>query len=460
MAVFKGVDFPRYFVYDDSFKAERFDPSSVELDAELMQSFEKVKAIVNTVLSYSAFSHTHMLDSEFVKLNELFNNRYVLFFGLKNAIPVEFAKFVIRLFEQESASLSLREALLPLIVNLTFDYPGFSKHFGSERNIALLGTFVDDALKAPRRTEKLTKFMRYALKAIYNIAAFDSSLFSLDFLMKYVNWVIRSMKDEVLLKHTTFYMLNFFRFGDVDHDQFVQLMVQLFHMIIRQRPITAPVCLNVCRCMYYWLKRSRGFMDVLVMPLIFSFVMEFMVCDNADICSVCGSIMSYAVISNTFGFPQRLREQTPIQAIVDTIARNDSSVVYLLSFVTNFATLGAEFIDQLLSEPLLDTVNAIFPDANCRVKTCIGQLLIVLVSCGNESQRMFLATQELALIFDHLFVADIPSVTKDVLESIVTLTNRSRDFAFHLDQDTLASLTDNEEYGHLAQTILNEINPS
>ena len=460
MSVFKGDDFPRYFVYDSSFKAERFDPFSTDLDSEVRQSFEKVRAIVKTVLSYSAFSHTHMLDSEFVKLNELFNDRYVLFFGLKNAIPVEFAKFVIRLFEQEGASLSLREALLPLIVNLTFDYPGFSKHFGCEQNIARLGTFVDDALKAPRRTEKLTKFMQCALKAIYNIAAFDSSLFSLDFLMKYVNWVIRSMRDEVLLKHTTFYMLNFFRFGDVEHDQFVELMVQLFHTIIRQRQITAPVCLNVCRCMYYWIKRSRGFMDVLVMPVIFSFVMEFLVCDNADICSVCGSIMSYAVISDTFGFPQRLREQTPIQAIVDTIARNDSSVVYVLSFVTNFATLGAEFIDQLLSEPLLAVVCAIFPDANCRVKACIGQLLTALVSCGNESQRVLLATQELALIFDHLLMAETPSVTKDVLDSLVILTNRSHDFAFYLDQDTLAGLIDNEEYGYLAQHILNEINRS
>lgn len=201
-------------------------------------------------------------------------------------------------------------------------------------------------------------------------------------------------------------------------------------------------------------------MDVLVMPVIFSFVMEFLVCDNADICSVCGSIMSYAVISDTFGFPQRLREQTPIQAIVDTIARNDSSVVYVLSFVTNFATLGAEFINQLLSEPLLNVVCAIFPDANCRVKACIGQLLTALVSCGNESQRVLLATQELALIFDHLLMAETPSVTKDVLDSLVILTNRSHDFAFYLDQDTLSGLTDNEEYGYLAQHILNEINRS
>lgn len=453
MALFKPMSIPyKYCIYSDPENPKPFDPTEVKSEQTFSQNIGKVAALVQKLSDLSVFTQALLLEAEFSQLNELLSDRFVLVWSLSHAFTPKFATFVIELFAQESASLSLRESLLPLIVNLTFDYPGFCENFGCESNLLLLGTFIDEALNSPQRTERKTMAMKHALRAIYNLAAFESGIFSIDFLVKYVNWVIRSMKNDVFLKHTTFHMINFFKFGDVDHPTFVELMSSLMVRLARQRNLSAPVCLNICHCIYYAMKRSPSFVDVLSMKPIFEFVIDMLLRDNADITCVCASIMSYAIFRGGFEFHQLVEQEVPLGPVVELIGRNDMSTIQVLSFLENFAALGTNFVGLVLSEPIFDAMDSAFPDATSNTKVAMAQLIIQMVLMGNDGMQRAMTTESCACILQEAL--ELSCLTRQILEVVLALSMRNHFFVHYFDRSVLEELGELEDCRYYVEQIL------
>jgi hypothetical protein len=325
-------------------------------------------------------------------------------------------EYFVGIFGRPDITQELKSLLIPIFVDYTFEYPGFSSLLASSDAFETLQT-----LELPRVPAELTIF----LKLIHNLAAAHPSRFSDHFLMRLANGLLAARRDDRTAALLSFSLINFFRCGPISSGAILAEFVQKF----TARPLPERVAVNVGWCLYFGARRSADFIRAIIRRPIVEFLAANVTAQNDTL-----SRLALHVLSLTCTVGEVI---APIEDVIGLVNRRDDVADAAIQLCANWAALGAECTRAIMATDIVLDLLAMFDSAPRDVKGDIAWLFAVLCWNADAADVTVFATEAKIKIFEDALGMDDPQLSECVVNALVKVGTIAPNVAEWIDRSTI-----------------------